>query len=57
PGVSGSRIEADAATSAPAKDHKKDDASSTSTWLIVAVFFVASVGVGFLLSGRRRRRD
>lgn len=37
---------------------KKDDggSSSTRTWLIVSVFFVASVGVGFLLSGRKRQR-
>lgn len=37
---------------------EKDDSgtSSTSTWLIVSVFFVASVGVGFLISGRKRRQ-
>ncbi|MFC4036582.1 hypothetical protein ACFO3J_34855 [Streptomyces polygonati] len=48
---------ASVSAAAPAKDKKKDDASRSSTWLIVAVFFVASVGVGFLLSGRRRRRQ
>ncbi|HEY5833437.1 prenyltransferase/squalene oxidase repeat-containing protein [Streptomyces sp.] len=46
-------------SSAPATKQKKDGedgSSSTSTWLIVGVFFVASVGVGFLLSGRKRQR-
>jgi hypothetical protein len=51
-------VAATASASASAASEKKDDggSSSTSTWLIVSVFFVASVGVGFLLSGRRGRR-
>lgn len=49
-----------AATASPSPaEHKKDDGGSpsTSTWLIVSIFFVASVGVGFLLSGRKGRRQ
>jgi hypothetical protein len=42
--------------SAPAKDKKKGGGSGFGNWLTAAVFFVASVGVGFLLSGRRRRQ-
>ncbi|MEW2518227.1 prenyltransferase/squalene oxidase repeat-containing protein [Actinacidiphila alni] len=47
-----------ASASASPSAKKKDDggSSAASTWLIVGVFFVASVGVGFLLSGRRRNR-
>lgn len=39
-------------------DKKKDDggSSSTGTWIIVGVFFVASVGAGLLISGRKRRQ-
>ncbi|WP_329131371.1 terpene cyclase/mutase family protein [Streptomyces sp. NBC_01476] len=44
------------ASSAAPEEKKHDSSSSTSTWLIVAVFFIASVGVGFLLSGRKRRQ-
>lgn len=35
----------------------KDDgpSGSASTWIIVGVFFVASAGVGLLISGRKRR--
>jgi hypothetical protein len=46
---------APAATTAPKKKDDDGGTSSTSTWLIVSIFFVASVGVGFLLSGRRTR--
>ncbi|MFI1100147.1 prenyltransferase/squalene oxidase repeat-containing protein [Streptomyces melanogenes] len=35
-------------------DEKKDDSSGTSVWWIVGVFFVASVGVGFLVSARKK---
>jgi hypothetical protein len=42
--------------SAPAKNKKKGGGSGLGNWLTAAVFFVASVGVGFLLSGRRRRQ-
>lgn len=44
-------------SSAPAK--KKDDnaSSSATTWVIVGVIFVASVGFGFLLSARKRRQS
>ncbi|MEU4347475.1 prenyltransferase/squalene oxidase repeat-containing protein [Streptomyces sp. NPDC023838] len=39
----------------PAKEKsEKDDSSSTSVWWIVGVFFVASVGVGFLVSARKK---
>ncbi|MBC9712522.1 terpene cyclase/mutase family protein [Streptomyces sp. TRM66268-LWL] len=43
------------AESAAAKDEKKDeDSSSMNVWWIIGVFFVASVGVGFLISGRKK---
>lgn len=35
-------------------DEKKDDSSGMSVWWIVGVFFVASVGVGFLVSARKK---
>ncbi|MFK8910853.1 prenyltransferase/squalene oxidase repeat-containing protein [Streptomyces sp. YS-3] len=39
----------------PAKSaDKKDDSSGMSVWWIVGVFFVASVGVGFLVSARKK---
>jgi hypothetical protein len=47
---------ASASASAPAKDKKKSGGSGLGNWLTAAVFFIASVGIGFLLSGRRRRQ-
>ncbi|GAA0603283.1 prenyltransferase/squalene oxidase repeat-containing protein [Streptomyces crystallinus] len=35
-------------------EEKKDDSSGMSVWWIVGVFFVASVGVGFLVSARKK---
>ncbi|MFF8843909.1 prenyltransferase/squalene oxidase repeat-containing protein [Streptomyces sp. NPDC015127] len=47
----------DVSTGAKPKDEASDDSSpSLSTWWIVGVFFVAAVGFGFLLSGRRKNR-
>jgi hypothetical protein len=43
----------------PAVHKKADDgglSGSTTTWIVVGVVFVASVGVGMLLRGRRRRQ-
>ncbi|MEU1078445.1 MULTISPECIES: prenyltransferase/squalene oxidase repeat-containing protein [unclassified Streptomyces] len=37
-----------------ADSDKKDDSSGMSVWWIVGVFFVASVGVGFLVSARKK---
>ncbi|WP_199553042.1 prenyltransferase/squalene oxidase repeat-containing protein [Streptomyces sp. N35] len=40
-----------------AKDDKKDDeGSSMSVWWIIGVFFIASVGIGFLISGRKKNQ-
>ncbi|WP_267244302.1 prenyltransferase/squalene oxidase repeat-containing protein [Streptomyces sp. PR69] len=36
---------------------KNDDGSGLGPWWIVGVFFAASVGVGFLLSGRKKNRQ
>ncbi|MDF9812895.1 prenyltransferase/squalene oxidase repeat-containing protein [Streptomyces sp. SPB162] len=48
---------ASAGPSASDKAEKKDDTSgSAATWWIVGVFFVASIGVGFLISGRRKKQ-
>ncbi|WP_415950620.1 prenyltransferase/squalene oxidase repeat-containing protein [Streptomyces sp. KLOTTS4A1] len=39
------------------KDEQKDDeGSSMNVWWIIGVFFVASVGIGFLLSGRKKNK-
>jgi hypothetical protein len=43
-------------TASPKDEEKKDGSSNTGTWLLVGVFFVASVGFGFLLSARKRQR-
>ncbi|MFI9106601.1 prenyltransferase/squalene oxidase repeat-containing protein [Streptomyces fildesensis] len=47
---------ASASPSASDKAEKKDDKSSSATWWIVGVFFVASIGVGFLVSGRKKKQ-
>ncbi|MFF1477755.1 prenyltransferase/squalene oxidase repeat-containing protein [Streptomyces sp. NPDC058301] len=47
-------VAADQGKPAKEKSEKKDDSSSTSVWWIVGVFFVASVGVGFLVSARKK---
>lgn len=36
---------------------EKDDDGGTGVWWIVGVFFVASMGVGFLLSSRKRNKQ
>ncbi|MYW64510.1 hypothetical protein GTY65_10580 [Streptomyces sp. SID8379] len=38
-------------------DEKKDDDSGSVSWLIVGVMFVAAVGVGILISGRKKRQQ
>jgi hypothetical protein len=38
-------------------DEKKDSGSGTGVWWIIGVFFVASVGAGFLFSGRKKNRQ
>lgn len=49
-----------AASASPAKDGEKKadtkDGGSSAIWWIVGVVFVASIGVGFLLSGRRKKQ-
>ncbi|MDI3419923.1 prenyltransferase/squalene oxidase repeat-containing protein [Streptomyces luteolus] len=40
-----------------AADEKKDEDSGLSPWWIIGVFFVASVGFGFLLSGRNKKNQ
>ncbi|MCM2428646.1 prenyltransferase/squalene oxidase repeat-containing protein [Streptomyces sp. RKAG337] len=47
---------ASASPSPSDKTEKKDDKSSSATWWIVGVFFVASIGVGFLVSGRKKKQ-
>lgn len=37
-----------------AGEQQKDDDSGMSPWWIIGVFFVASIGFGFLLSGRKK---
>lgn len=43
-------------TGAISKADEKDSSSNGSTWIIVGVVFVASAGVGLLISGRKRRQ-
>ncbi|WP_240139508.1 prenyltransferase/squalene oxidase repeat-containing protein [Streptomyces sp. MUM 178J] len=38
-------------------EDKDDDGSGVGAWWIVGAFFAASVGVGFLLSGRKKNRQ
>ncbi|MFI0979119.1 prenyltransferase/squalene oxidase repeat-containing protein [Streptomyces sp. NPDC021093] len=38
-----------------AEDTKKDEGGSSATWWIVGVAFVASMGAGFLISGRNKK--
>ncbi|MFC5720025.1 prenyltransferase/squalene oxidase repeat-containing protein [Streptomyces gamaensis] len=40
----------------PEKEKKEDKGGTFGAWWVVAVFFVASVGVGFLLSGRKKKQ-
>ncbi|MEW2085948.1 prenyltransferase/squalene oxidase repeat-containing protein [Streptomyces sp. NPDC005283] len=39
------------------KDEKKDSGSGVGVWWIVGVFFVASVGAGILISGRKKNQQ
>lgn len=39
------------------KEEKKKDDKGLGSWWIVGVFFVASVGAGFLLSGRKKKNQ
>lgn len=39
------------------KDEKKKDDKGLGVWWVVGVFFVASVGAGFLLSGRKKKNQ
>ncbi|MGW0764621.1 prenyltransferase/squalene oxidase repeat-containing protein [Streptomyces sp. NPDC002676] len=45
------------ATAKPAKEKRNEDSSKTSVWWIVGVGLVAGIGVGFLLSGRRKKQQ
>ncbi|NBE56584.1 prenyltransferase/squalene oxidase repeat-containing protein [Streptomyces boluensis] len=45
------------ADSDAAEEKKDEDGSGMSPWLIVGVFFVASIGFGFLLSGRNKKNQ
>ncbi|MEU4213079.1 prenyltransferase/squalene oxidase repeat-containing protein [Streptomyces sp. NPDC026206] len=52
----GPKPEAAASASGKEKDQeKKDSEGGFGVWWFVAVFFVASVGVGFLMSGRKKK--
>ncbi|GHC69199.1 prenyltransferase/squalene oxidase repeat-containing protein [Streptomyces cinnamoneus] len=51
----GPKPEAAASSSEKKDEKKKDDGGGFGVWWFVAVFFVASVGVGFLMSGRKKK--
>jgi hypothetical protein len=57
--ATGPAPKAAASESPAAKDEKKSDdgSSSFNTWWIVGAFFVAAMGAGFLLSGRRKNQS
>lgn len=44
-------------SAASAKDSDEDGDSGFGTWWTVGVFLVAGIGIGFLLSGRRKRQQ
>ncbi|WP_338931243.1 prenyltransferase/squalene oxidase repeat-containing protein [Streptomyces netropsis] len=44
-------------SSTETKDEKKKDDDTIGIWWIVGIFFVASVGVGFLISGRNKKQQ
>ncbi|MCP3816624.1 terpene cyclase/mutase family protein [Streptomyces sp. A3M-1-3] len=46
-----------AAKPAGKKDEKKDDDSGVSVWWIVGVGAVAGIGIGFLISGRKKNQQ
>ncbi|WP_405596937.1 hypothetical protein OG741_12255 [Streptomyces sp. NBC_01410] len=46
-----------AAADKPEKSEKKDSDSGIGVWWIIGVFFIASVGAGFLISGRRKNQQ
>ncbi|MGP9021055.1 prenyltransferase/squalene oxidase repeat-containing protein [Streptomyces sp. BR1] len=48
--------DASAAAQKPSAESTKKKDSNTSVWWIVGVFFVASVGVGFLVSSRKKNQ-
>ncbi|MFZ3570813.1 hypothetical protein ACOKM5_28195 [Streptomyces sp. BH097] len=43
-------------SSASDSDEKKDDGGGGANWWIIGVMFIAAVGAGFLLSGRKKRQ-
>ncbi len=51
----GPKPESSATAALEKKDEKKKD--SLGVWWFVAIFFVASVGVGFLISGRKKKSE
>ncbi|MEU3350192.1 prenyltransferase/squalene oxidase repeat-containing protein [Streptomyces sp. NPDC037389] len=53
----GPKPEPASSASAEKKDEKKDDGGGFGAWWYVAVFFVASVGIGFLISGRKKKNQ
>ncbi|MFE6893756.1 prenyltransferase/squalene oxidase repeat-containing protein [Streptomyces sp. NPDC057694] len=47
---------ASAKSAADSGDEKKDDGGSSVSWWIVGVMFIAAVGAGILISGRKKQR-
>lgn len=43
-------------SSASDSDEKKDDGGGGANWWIIGVMFIAAVGAGFLLSGRKKQQ-
>lgn len=55
--ATGPKPEAADAADEKKDEKKKDDDKGFSTWWVVGVFFVASVGAGFLISGRKKKQQ
>ncbi|MEU1312348.1 prenyltransferase/squalene oxidase repeat-containing protein [Streptomyces cinnamoneus] len=51
----GPKPEAASSSSEKKDEEKKDGDDSSGVWWFIAVLFVASVGVGFLISGRKKK--
>jgi hypothetical protein len=56
-GATGPATDASDYSAAPSDEKKKDDGNGLGVWWIVGVGLVAGIGVGFLISGRNKKRQ
>ena len=55
-GATGPATDASDHSAAPSEEKKKDDDKGLGVWWIVGVGLVAGIGIGFLLSGRKKQQ-